>query len=103
MGFQAVVFLPSCAGFCTTFRNNCCRGKRLGTTTCLKTVVGLSKGMLPVEFLHPNKFYFYVSLIFLTSHDCYNISVNLNLGILPDLKQWCLVVCLRSPMHRVIV
>ena len=31
------------------FLINCGRGESLGTTTCLRTVFGLSKGMLPVR------------------------------------------------------
>ena len=49
MGFQDMAFLPSRGRFSTTFLKNCGRGKSLGTTTCLKAVVGVSKGMLPVN------------------------------------------------------
>ena len=46
MGFQDVAFLSSRAGFCITFLKNHGRGESLRTTTCLITVVGVSKGML---------------------------------------------------------
>ena len=55
MGFQDVLFLSSRASFSTTFLKNCCRGEGLRTTTCLKVVVGLSKGMLPVKYFCFNK------------------------------------------------
>ena len=50
MVFQDVAFLPSRASFSTTFINNCGRGESLRTTACLKAVVGVSKGMLPVQY-----------------------------------------------------
>ena len=48
IGFQDVAFLPSQASFSTTFLINRSRGEDLGTIACVKTVVGVSKGMLPV-------------------------------------------------------
>ena len=60
MGFQDVAFQPSCASFSTTFLNNCDRGARsLRMTTCLKTVVGVSK----VKYFCSNKASFCVSQI----------------------------------------
>ena len=63
MGFQDIAFLPTRASFSTTFLKNCGRGESLGTTTCPKTVVGVSKGMLPVKYFCSNKAFF-VSVIF---------------------------------------
>ena len=54
MGLQ-VVFLPFRASLSTIFHNNCDRGKSLRTTTCLKSVVGVSMGMFPVKNLRSNK------------------------------------------------
>ena len=45
--FQSLVF--------TTFLKNCGRGESLGTTLCLKTVVGVSKGMLHVKYYRSTK------------------------------------------------
>ena len=59
--FQDVMFLPSCASSSTTFLNNCGEGECLVTTTCVKTVVGVSKGMLSVKYFCSNKAYFCVS------------------------------------------
>ena len=61
MGFQGVEFLPSKGSFSTTFLNNCGTGESLKTITCAKTVVGVSKGMLPEKYFHSNKASFYVS------------------------------------------
>ena len=50
-------FQPSRASF-STFLNNCGRDENLGTTTCLKTVDGVSMGMLlPVSYFLSNKDY----------------------------------------------
>ena len=54
MGLQNSV-LPSGANFLTTFLKKCGRSESLGTTTCPKTVVWVSKGMLPVKYFHTNK------------------------------------------------
>ena len=54
MCFQDVAFLPSGASFSTTFLENCGTGDSLGTITCLKAVVGVSKGRLPVRYFHFN-------------------------------------------------
>ena len=43
MGLQDVGFLPSRDSFSTTFHKNCGRGESLGTTTCLNSMVGVSK------------------------------------------------------------
>ena len=54
MGFQDVAFLPSrCVAI----------GEGLWSTECLKTVVGVSKGMLSVGYFCCNKASFYVNLI----------------------------------------
>ena len=50
MGSQHVAFLLFRAGFSTTFLKNCGRDVSLGTATRLKTVVGVSKGILPVKY-----------------------------------------------------
>ena len=60
VGFQDVAFLPSELLFLPHFLENCGRGESLGTTTCLKTVVGVSKGMLPVKYFRSNTASFYV-------------------------------------------
>ena len=58
MVFQDVAFLSPRASFSTAFLKNCGSGKRFGTTTCLKTVVGVSKGMLLVRYICSNKISF---------------------------------------------
>ena len=55
MGFQHVEFMPFGESFFTTFLKTCGRGESLGTTTCPKTVVWVSKGMLPVKYACSNK------------------------------------------------
>ena len=65
-------FCPPRALFCgshvvcssTTFLTNCGRGESLRTATYPLTVVGVSKGMLPVEYLCPQHGHFLVSLRF---------------------------------------
>ena len=54
MGFQDMLFLPSLASVCTMFPENCDRGYILGTATCLMTMVGVSKFMLPVRYFRYN-------------------------------------------------
>ena len=54
MCFQDVAFLPSLKTVVEV---------SLGTTTCLKTVVGVSKGMLPVEYYRSTKPLFCVNRI----------------------------------------
>ena len=54
IGFRNVAFLPSEASFYETFLKNSSRGKVFGTAICLKTLVAVSKGMLPVKSFHPN-------------------------------------------------
>ena len=49
MGFRNVVFQSSRASHSSTFPKNYGRGESLGTTNCPKAVVGVSKGMVPVE------------------------------------------------------
>ena len=61
MGFQVAGFLPSRASFFTIFIKNCCRDESVRTTTCLKTVVGVSKGMLPAKYFCSSKASFCVS------------------------------------------
>ena len=55
MGFHDVEFLPSSASFFTTFLKNCGSSESLRTATCLNTVVGVSKGMLPVKYFFCTK------------------------------------------------
>ena len=61
MGFQDVVFLSSQCSFTAKFLTNCGRSESLGTTTCLQTVLGVNKGMLPVKYFQSNKASFCVS------------------------------------------
>ena len=49
MGFQDVAFLPSRTSFSATFIKKFGRGESLWTTTCLESVFGVIKGMLPVK------------------------------------------------------
>ena len=60
--------LPSRGSFSTTFHKNCVRGESLGTITCLETVVGVSKGMLPVKYLLLQQSPFFVSVKFHGDH-----------------------------------
>ena len=55
MDFLDVEFPPSRTSFSTTFLENCGIDESLGTTTCLKTVVGVRKVLLPVKYLCSNK------------------------------------------------
>ena len=52
--FEYIVFLPSRVSFSTPFLINCGSGGWL-EITCLKTVVGASKGMLPVKYFCSTK------------------------------------------------
>ena len=65
---QDVAFLPSRDSFSTTFVKNCGRGESLRTTTCLKTVVRVSKGMLPVKYFLLQQGLFLVSVKFHDDH-----------------------------------
>ena len=65
MGFRDVALMPPRASFSTTFLKNYGRGESLGTSTCLMTVVGVSKAMLPVKYFC-NPFLFQSR-----SYDCY--------------------------------
>ena len=67
MSFQDVAFIPSRASFSTTFLKHCDIGECLGTSTCLKTMVGVSKGMLPERYYRSTKFLF-VSIKFNGDH-----------------------------------
>ena len=62
MGFLDLVFLSAQANS-TTFLNSCDRGEGLRTTTCLKAVAGVIKGMLPVIDVCSNNVSFCVSRI----------------------------------------
>ena len=42
----------------TTFPKHCGRGESTGTTTCLRSMVGVSKDMLPVKDFCSNKAFF---------------------------------------------
>ena len=61
MSFLDVSFLPSIVSFSATFPKNCGRGESLGNATCLKTVVAVNRGMLPVIYLCSNKSSFCLS------------------------------------------
>ena len=58
MGFQDVAFLPSRAHFATTFLEYCGRGYGLGTTTCLKTMIGGKQGYAPCKVLLLSQVFF---------------------------------------------
>ena len=49
MGFQDVASLPSRTRFSSMFLNNGGGGESLGTTTCLRTVVGCNQGHAPCK------------------------------------------------------
>ena len=55
--------------FSTAFVKNCGRGESLQTTTCIKAVVGVSKGLLPVKYICSDKASFCVSQISWRSYD----------------------------------
>ena len=55
LGFHGVAFIPSKASFSSMFLKNNSSGESLVTTTCLKTVVGVIKGMLPAKYFYSNK------------------------------------------------
>ena len=75
MAFQDVTLLPSGASFSATFPKNYGRCESLVTTTCLETVVGVSKGMFPVIYFCSNKASF-VSVKFCGDHKTYMVEVN---------------------------
>ena len=79
--------------FYTTFLNDCGRGESFRTTTCLRTVVRVSRDMLPVEHFSSNEPSFCVSCISLRSQGCHKDQVYL--ATLPfvdiaDVIWWCL-------------
>ena len=85
MCFVDVAFLPPRASFSTTFPKNCGRGGNLGTTTCLKNVVGGKQGHAPCRILLLQKKHLFVSVNF------HEVEVNLAtliFGIFQDIKQW---------------
>ena len=84
MGLQDAAIQPSRVRFCSALLKNCGRGESLSTATCLRTVVGVSKGMLPVRSFCSNNSSFCVSLIFWRSCGCHNIEVNLATLILRE-------------------
>ena len=63
MGVQNVAFLPSLASFSTSFLDNCGGGESHWITTCLRTVVGVGKSILPVRYFCSNKTSFCVNRI----------------------------------------
>ena len=63
MGFRDLAILPSSASISITFLKNCGICESLRTTTCPKTVVGVSKGMLPVRYFAPQGLFLYQSNI----------------------------------------
>ena len=88
MGFLDVAFLPFRASLPITFLNSCGGGESLGTTTYVKTVVGVRKGMLPVKHLRSNKSSF-VSVEFHGDHIAVTMMMHIwppsVFGILSDL------------------
>ena len=62
MGIYDAALLPSRASIPTTFLKICGRGESLVTTICLKTVVGVNKGMLPVRYFYSIQASFFVSV-----------------------------------------
>ena len=96
MGLQDVAFLPSRDNFSTTILKNCGRGESLRITTCLRTVVEGKQGHVPCKILLLHQSLFFVSVEF---HGDHSIVIKLRsiwppsiLGILPDLRQWCLSI-----------
>ena len=77
MGLHDEALLPSRDSFYATFLKNHVRSQGLVTTTCLKTVVGVSKDTLPVEYLRSNKPTFCASRISRRSSHCHKFEVNL--------------------------
>ena len=67
--------MSSLASFSATFIKHCGKGECFRDTTCLKTVVGVSKGMLPVKYLRSNKASF-VSVEFHGDHKTHIVVVN---------------------------
>ena len=55
MVLHAVAFLSNRACFYITSHKHSGKGDRLRTITCHNTVVGASKGMLPIKCLHSGK------------------------------------------------
>ena len=51
MGFQDVHFLPSSASLFATCLKTCGGGEGLGSTTCLRTVVGSKQWYAPCKIL----------------------------------------------------
>ena len=89
MGFHDVAFLPPRANFPPTFLNNCHRGDSLITTTCLKTVIMVSNGTLPVKYFSSNKASFCVSGMSWRSQSCQTVEVNmatLSFGVVTGFK-----------------
>ena len=97
----AQLFLFLWIYFSTSFLRNSGRSENLGTATCSETVFGVSKGILHVNYFHSNKAFF-------VSVECHGDHMTVTklrciwptslLGILPDVKQWCLctdlLICL---------
>ena len=71
IGFKDAAFLYSRASFSTTFVKKNCSDKILGMTASHKTVVGVSKSMLPVRCFYSNKVHFCASRIPCRSQNCY--------------------------------
>ena len=68
MDFQDVAFLPSRTRFSTTFLKNCGRDESLGTTTCLKNVVGGKQGHALCNIHLLQQSLFFVSVKFHGDH-----------------------------------
>ena len=90
MGLQDVAFLPSQASSSTTFCKHCGRGEGLGATTCHIAVVGGNQWHAPCMILSLRHSLFLSQLNFMEITRLTQIWSPSVLGILPDVKQWCL-------------
>ena len=63
ISFPDVTFLALRAGFSTAFLNNCDRNESLGTTACLRTVVGCKLGHVTCEILYLHRASFCIRLL----------------------------------------
>ena len=98
----SVPALPPDLVFPPHFKKIVVEVKVSGPSHVLELCLGLSKGMLPLRYFHSNKASFpyqsnFVEIIRL-SQRCGKIWPPSVLGILPDLKQWCLSVYVN--MHK---
>ena len=68
-------------------------------TTCLKTVVGASKGMVPVKYFCSNKASFCVSGMSWSSQDCHKVEVNLATLCFGDITRFKTVEPIHTYIH----